>query len=302
MTVEFMRADERFQRDFIVSFILNDKIEVKSGFDISKSGFSFASSEPLAIHIHDDITFKITNTLIGSSHRIKTGELRNATLQASGDWVYGVLIKEIDHASNNMHALLCETEKLNSMIFNSTEEDEDERIPGVYMQKAKEAVLALNLSVGQLESSLHGTNQSAEKVSLAIVKMNQSVEDWSKIANEPDCDPQAFLDYFRSQLPGFAQYNYESTIAVQYFDRLNQRLSHISNCLLELAHIFSSKEQFVDDAKWSELMTMFKKAYVTLGDMEAFEQLIKGMSVHEAMVYLIKEQTVENHQFEVELF
>ena len=92
-------------------------------------------------------------------------------------------------------------------------------------------------------------------------------------------------------------------IAFQFYDKLNQRLSHVSSSLGVLAELVSDPGKLYNPYEWSGLQKKIQSKYSVASEQQMFEAILSGMSVDEALkVATAAEEKRAQQDDDVELF
>ena len=89
-------------------------------------------------------------------------------------------------------------------------------------------------------------------------------------------------------------------IAFQFYDRLSQRLKHVSKSLAALTDLVSDTERFVDNKEWTNLQETIRSKYTLDADKKMFDDLMDGKTIEEIIKQA--EQTKTDSDDDIELF
>ena len=89
-------------------------------------------------------------------------------------------------------------------------------------------------------------------------------------------------------------------VAFQFYDKLSQRLNHLSNGLAAFARLLDNPERMRDPQAWDDLQDDIKAKYTLESDRAMFDAILAGKSVEEVLQNLTAAE--ENPADEIELF
>ena len=95
---------------------------------------------------------------------------------------------------------------------------------------------------------------------------------------------------------------HETIVAFQFYDKLTQRLSHLSNSMAALAGLVSAPEQLYNPYAWRGLQEKIKSTYTVPSDVAMFEAILNGASVEDALKAYEQANQETNNGDDVELF
>jgi hypothetical protein len=72
-------------------------------------------------------------------------------------------------------------------------------------------------------------------------------------------------------------------VALQFYDKLSQRLTHISHALASMAELINNPERLTSPYEWHGLQEMIKSKYTNEPDRAMFDAILNGSSVEEAI-------------------
>lgn len=172
--------------------------------------------------------------------------------------------------------------------------------PDLDWSQVRETILMLNLAVAQIELSLRSGNDSVTRLADSFTGMAGDVE-VIRAATEsiPAC---ATTTIIQERCAGVAAQMHAVIVAFQFYDKLTQRLSHLSNSMAALADLVKVPEQLYNPFAWRGLQEKIKTTYTVPSDISMFEAIIKGYSVKEALLACEHKDQQKPAEDDVELF
>ncbi|EWH11921.1 hypothetical protein DS2_02018 [Catenovulum agarivorans DS-2] len=150
-----------------------------------------------------------------------------------------------------------------------------------------ETARLLSLSVAQIHLGLSDGDASIGKV----------IEFCSEVANQ--CEAiQASMGHEEAAQATEAMHQQikKAIIALQFYDRLSQRLAHVSSGLEELAELLAMEEHIKKAASWSNLRTKLVEQYCLVDEKEVYDYIMQGASVQQAIELMQKQKAQQNQQ------
>ena len=139
------------------------------------------------------------------------------------------------------------------------------------IQELQESVLLIALATAQIEASMNEGDHSVNVLVDSFKSMSNSIKESIKSDNDPR--------FVRLKRDIDA-----SIVSFQFYDRLNQRLEHVSKSLVLLANLVSSDEQVKAPEEWDKLKEKIRKSYSMESEHDLFKLLYDdGLSVREAL-------------------
>lgn len=131
------------------------------------------------------------------------------------------------------------------------------------------------LAVVQIKSSMTESNESAEKLSTAVTEISGNL---MKIRSSylQDNHTSEEFDQIEQQIR-------QSVISLQSNDRLNQRLAHVAENLIDLGTLIDDPSRLYNPEAWKKLQTEIKDNHTMEEERIMFEHITMGASIDEAL-------------------
>lgn len=169
--------------------------------------------------------------------------------------------------------------------------------------RVRETVLMMELAVGQIEAAMRDSDSSVKVLTDTFTTMAEDMHHITEVARDLPEDERlsGARKALISSTSNLAAMVSQAIIAFQFYDRLVQRLSHVSHSLESLAQLVSDEQGVVDPARWAELQAQIRSRYSMPEEIEMFEAvLIHGMSVHQALQNFM--ERMKHRVDDIELF
>jgi hypothetical protein len=169
--------------------------------------------------------------------------------------------------------------------------------------KMRETVLMMELAVGQIEGAMRDSDSSVQVLTDTFTVMARHMaaiaQDAGRLPDEGELgELKQRMGAAAGQVTGMV---HQSIIAFQFYDRLVQRLSHVSHGLEWLVGVISDEQSAGNPASWLELQEKIRSRYSMPEEVEMFEAvLLHGKPVKQALSEFMKK--MKNKGDDIELF
>ncbi len=163
--------------------------------------------------------------------------------------------------------------------------------PDLDWSQVQETIRMMNLAVAQMEMSMKEGDESVDTLTDTFGTMVARVQVIEKIVTKKEQDDD--LDSVIEQCEAVSSEMQKAIVAFQFYDKLTQRLSHVSHSLEELSSLVADQSRLFNPIEWSLLQEKIKAKYTMPAEHKMFELVMQGMSVEE-ILKLPKEAEEEN--------
>jgi len=186
---------------------------------------------------------------------------------------------------------------VSSPSSNNTEHDELAKNPG--WSEIRETILMLDFAVARMSHAMSDGNDSVDTLIESFTHMAKEVESIQATANTLNETEQK--QTMLQQCSSIHNNMNQAITAFQFYDRLSQRMQHITNSLDSMSTLINQENQRIDHEKWQELKAMIRANYTLESDKLMFESLLSGTSVSDIINQAT--QSVNSDEVgEIELF
>jgi hypothetical protein len=171
--------------------------------------------------------------------------------------------------------------------------------PDLDWSQVRETVMMLNLAVAQIVHSLQDGDESITTLGdsftamVGHVQMAKSAAEQLSVSNEKDT--------ILSNCEIASEKIQQAIVALQFYDRLSQRLSHVAKSLASLGGLVGDQARLYNPYEWRGLQEKIKSRYTLDSERHMFDAILNGTSVDEAMRLLEEVQSNQGND-EIELF
>ena len=173
-------------------------------------------------------------------------------------------------------------------------------MPDLNWSQVRETVLMLELSAVQIETAMKDSNASVEVLTNSFTSMAGYMRMISDtIQTLPD---QGEVGIAKQNLSGVSEHVsgmvHQAIIAFQFYDKLVQRLSHVTHSLGELSDLVGQPVRLYNPEEWVGLQQRIKAKYSTREESAMFEAVMAGVAVHEAVARFNQEMREQEDDIE----
>lgn len=137
----------------------------------------------------------------------------------------------------------------------------------------QDAQKLLNLSVAQIKSILSDGGDSVSELTESFIRMAQTLNDL--INHQTDIDHTDLHD-IKHQIE-------QGIIAFQFYDRVSQRLEHVSNSLDGMRSLIEEDNQRHSPDAWINLKKQIQERLTMRSEHQLFDDILRGVPLEEAL-------------------
>lgn len=175
--------------------------------------------------------------------------------------------------------------------------------PDLDWSQVRETVRMLFLAVAQIEIALKESDDSVQHLTDAFTSMI-GYETVIKMAVEdlPESeDTEVIRETIRHNADEVTNTMQSAIVAFQFYDKLTQRLSHVSHSVESLSNLVSDQTKLYNPYEWKGLQEQIKSKYSMREEVEMFQAVMDGVNVREA-IRQFNETQKEEVEDEIEFF
>lgn len=175
----------------------------------------------------------------------------------------------------------------------------DSNFPDLDWSQIKETVKLLTVSVTQVESNMHAGDVSVNTLTESFTSIVNNMGAINKLLNELESSDE------RNEALDYCQQTNEtiqtSIIAFQFYDRLQQSLSHVADSLKGLTTLVETPDRLYNPVEWKKFQDEIRGRYTMESEKIMFDAILQGKSIDEA-INLAALADEDGDEDEVELF
>jgi hypothetical protein len=166
--------------------------------------------------------------------------------------------------------------------------------------QASETILMLYLAIAQLEMAMRDSGGSVDVLTSTFTSIYGNLMGLVDTARTLPESP--IKDSIQSIGNGISGQMQQTIVAFQFYDRLSQRLSHVSHSLEDLSRIVSDPARHNNPAAWQELQQKIRSKYTMEEEKIMFDTVLATGDVRLALDQFVKRKQEEAGSSDVELF
>lgn len=155
----------------------------------------------------------------------------------------------------------------------------------------KETVMMINVAVARIEHAMTEGADSFTTLSQSFVEIVSSAKQISLAAEKLEASPTK--TEIEEKCQDISQRVGDSIINFQFYDKLSQRMNHVSKTLNSLTELLENPPKFDQQQEWTDLQNTIRSKYTLDTDQQMFDAVLNGMSIEEALKIAV-EKTAEN--------
>ena len=170
--------------------------------------------------------------------------------------------------------------------------------PDLDWSQVRETIKLLTVSVAQVEGSMKIGDES---VNVLAGSFSTMVEDMNAIRDILiGLEPSAQRDSALARCMSTREKISASIVAFQFYDRLQQCLSHVSIGLQGLSAIIDNPQRLYNPQEWNNFQNEIRGRYTMESEKTMFDAILHGKSMEEALA--LAESCKRNDADDIELF
>jgi len=171
--------------------------------------------------------------------------------------------------------------------------------PDLNWGQIQETVLLLYAATAQIKSSMTDGDESVMALTNSFTTLVGKTNVIGEAAEslEESTEKQTILSNYNDVLEQVQS----AIVAFQFYDRMTQRLEHVSKSLGSMAELIGKTDQEFNPYEWKGLQKTIQSRYTNESDRALFEEILKGTSVEDALK-IARGKAESEPKDEIELF
>ncbi|GGY53932.1 hypothetical protein GCM10011297_28350 [Bacterioplanes sanyensis] len=150
-----------------------------------------------------------------------------------------------------------------------------------------ETLTLLALAVSQIDTSLHESSDSINQLTQQFSSIADSTQQLLALSDsQQHPSVRELAEHIQASIG-------QSVVSFQFYDRLCQRLEHVSDSLEHMGHLIASPTQRYQRQAWQALQQDIKSNYTMEAERLMYEYILSGHSIAEAL-------QIYRHHFETQ--
>jgi hypothetical protein len=160
-------------------------------------------------------------------------------------------------------------------------------------QELRKTIMTLNLAIAQIDLSMTEGEYSIDTLIDSFGFMRSELDRLTRIVHEDDIDVETVKAVLAAQAEMLTDKVSASIVAFQFYDKLSQRLHHVSESLSALIDIISSEEGSFNQQSWDNFFNKMAKYASMREEYELFELIFERGHSAEAAISDLKIRLIE---------
>ena len=153
--------------------------------------------------------------------------------------------------------------------------------PDLDWSQVRETINMLTLAVSQVESTMSDGEKSITELSHSFTYIANKLQRIVEMNSRETAETQ--LKEIKKNAVDIHKNVMTATMAIQFYDRLTQRLDHVKRDLSWLSDLVSNPNQLYNPEAWNKLQTDIMSNYTLEEERLMFEHIMNGASVESAL-------------------
>lgn len=161
-------------------------------------------------------------------------------------------------------------------------------------KELSQTIMALNLSIAQIDLSMTEGGYSVDTLIDSFNFMREGLDNLrATVLNDEVTDIAELKAKLMAESAVMSDKVTASIVAFQFYDKLSQRLQHVSKSLSILSDIISHEDRTVDEATWNKFREKMAKYAAMREEYELYELIFTQGMTSEAAIEVMKERMRE---------
>lgn len=158
------------------------------------------------------------------------------------------------------------------------------RQPDLSWSQVRETVLMLAVGVGQIEHALTDGNESVDTLAMSFAEMYKEIRSIRELMSQKEGFLETDLGKeIYAKTSDIASKTDNAIVAFQFYDRLTQRLHHVSESVMGLSHLVSDLSKIYNPNEWVTLQEKIRNRYSMEEERVMFDLILQGVPLEEAL-------------------
>ncbi|MCH9742194.1 MAG: hypothetical protein K0U21_03190 [Proteobacteria bacterium] len=161
-------------------------------------------------------------------------------------------------------------------------------------KELSQTIMALNLSIAQIDLSMTEGGYSVDTLIDSFNFMREGLDNLrTTVLNDEVTDIAELKAKLMAESAVMTDKVTASIVAFQFYDKLSQRLQHVSKSLSILSDIISHEDRTVDETTWNKFREKMAKYAAMREEYELYELIFTQGMTGEAAIEVMKERMRE---------
>lgn len=176
----------------------------------------------------------------------------------------------------------------------------DSNNPDLDWSQVKETVRLLTASVTQVERTMSDGDTSVNTLTESFTLMVKHMDNINDLIY--GLEPGSKKDAAINQCDITKEQIQVSIVAFQFYDRLQQSLSHIVESLKGLSYIVEDPARLYNPKEWKKFQDEIRSRFTMESEKAMFDAIVQGKTIEEAIQLAVEADANEDGEDDIELF
>ncbi len=156
--------------------------------------------------------------------------------------------------------------------------------PDLDWSQVRETVRMLQVAVGQIQVAMHEGDESIEKLSGVFTSMMGSVKQIEVVTHDlTQSNIDSTKAVVQTNCDSVEAQIHDTIVAFQFYDRLSQRLGHVTDSLSSLSELVGDQSRLCNPYEWGGLQEKIRSRYNMEEELEMFDAVLSGVDIEDAI-------------------
>ncbi|WP_028454431.1 hypothetical protein [Chitinilyticum litopenaei] len=173
--------------------------------------------------------------------------------------------------------------------------------PDLSWSQVRETILMLGLTVAQIRQAMQESAVSLDSLTHAFAGMHSTIGE-VRATIEAELAGQPAGTTLLARIGEVDGHSMQALIALQFYDRLTQRLDHACGSIAALADLVADPQRLFAPAEWLVLQQRIRSQYTMEQERELFDNILQGMKLSEALQHVTAPSDTPLNAGDIEMF
>jgi len=156
--------------------------------------------------------------------------------------------------------------------------------PDLDWSQVRETVRMLQVAVGQIQVAMREGSDSVETLSGVFTSMMGSIKQISESMSDlEEANVELTKEMVEASCNQVESQIHGTIVAFQFYDRLSQRLGHVTDSLSSLSDLVGDQSRLYSPDEWKGLQQKIRSRYNMEEELEMFDAVLSGVDIKEAI-------------------
>ncbi len=170
--------------------------------------------------------------------------------------------------------------------------------PDLDWSQLKETVVMLNLAIAQIKQSMHEGTSSVDTLAHSFTSLATNLSEIQNTIAQENINNKSLSNLVTDSSTKV----HAAIIAFQFYDKLSQRLDHVSHSLDSLTKLIADPAALYSPPQWLALQEEIRSKYTMEEERRLFDKVLSGTPIDEALEEFNQTTLQNDKDDDIELF